>query len=129
MSIRSRLFALTLPLVFTASCAGPPVRPVEELTRAQTLIEQAEKTGAPRFAASELERARGKVAAAEAAAAKGEQETARRLATEAALDAEYAAALAAAGAAKQAADEIQKSTESLREEAARRPDGSTTERP
>jgi hypothetical protein len=129
MSIRSRLLALSLPLIFLVSCAGPPERPVEELTRAKTLIEQAEKTGAPRFAAAELERARGKVAVAETAAARGDQETARRLAAEAALDAEYAAALAAAGEAKLAADEVQKSVESLREEAARMPDGSPTSRP
>jgi hypothetical protein len=100
-----------------------------ELTRAKTLIDQAEKTGAPRFAAAELERARNKVAAAESAASNGEQETARSLATEAALDAEYAAALASAGEAKQAEEEIQKSVESLRDEAARRPDGSSTDRP
>lgn len=100
-----------------------------ELTRAKTLVEQAEKTGAPRFAAAELERARNKVAAAESAASNGEQETARRLATEAALDAEYAAALASAGQAKQAEQEIQKSVESLREEAARPPDGNATDRP
>ncbi|MDP9199080.1 MAG: DUF4398 domain-containing protein [Pseudomonadota bacterium] len=125
MSLRRWIPAFVLPLVVVASCAGSPERPVMELTRAKTLIDQAEKTGAPRFAAAELERARNKVAAAESAAANGEQETARRLATEAALDAEYAAALASAGEAKQAEEEIQKSVESLRDEAARRPDGST----
>ena len=129
MTINRTLPVLSLALIFAASCAGTPERPVMELTRAKTMIDQAEKTGAPRFAGAELERARNKVAAAEAAAADGEQETARRLATEAALDAEYAAALASAGEAKQAEVEVQKSVESLRDEAARRPDGSSTDRP
>ena len=130
MSIRRWIPAFALPLIlFVASCAGSPERPVVELTRAKTLVDQAEKSGAPRFAAAELERARNKVAAAESAASNGEQETARRLATEAALDAEYASALASAGEAKQAEEEIQKSVESLRDEAARRPDGSSTDRP
>lgn len=130
MSFRRWIPAFALPLIcFAASCAGPPERPVVELTRAKTLVDQAEKSGAPRFAAAELERARNKVAAAESAASNGEQETARRLATEAALDAEYAAALASAGEAKQAEQEIRKSVESLRDEAARLPDGSATDRP
>jgi hypothetical protein len=129
MSPRRWIPAFAVLLVFVASCAGSPERPVMELTRAKTLIDQAEKTGAPRFAAAELERARNKVAAAESAASNGEQETARSLATEAALDAEYAAALASAAEAKQAEEEIQKSVESLRDEAARRPDGSSTDRP
>ncbi|HUG04878.1 MAG TPA: DUF4398 domain-containing protein [Steroidobacteraceae bacterium] len=125
MSLRRWIPAFALPLIFAASCAGAPERPVVELTRAKTLVDQAEKTGAPRFAAAELERARNKVAAAESAASNGEQETARRLATEAALDAEYAAALASAVEAKRSEEEIRKSVEALRDEAARRPDGST----
>ena len=129
MPVRRRILAFLLPILLAASCASTPERPVEQLTRAKTLIDQAEKTGAPRFAAAEIERARSKLNAAEAAASEGKQETSRQLATEAALDAEYAAALAAAAEAKQAAEEVEKSLESLREEAARRPDASVTDRP
>jgi hypothetical protein len=129
MSLRRWIPAIALPLIFAASCAGPAERPVVELTRAKTLVDQAEKTGAPRFAAAELERARNKIAAEESAASNGEQETARRLATEAALDAEYASALASAGEAKQAEQEIRKSLESLRDEAAPPQDGGASDRP
>jgi hypothetical protein len=131
MAIRRRVLAFfLLPIFLAASCGGAPERPVEELTRAKTVIDQAEKSGgASRFAAAELERARSKLNAAEAAASEGETETARQLAAEAALDAEYAAALAAAGEAKQAAEEVEKSVESLRDEAARKPDGSIMDRP
>jgi hypothetical protein len=129
MPLRRKIFAFLLPILLAASCAGAPERPVEQLTRAKTLIDQAEKTGASRFAAAELERARSKLSAAETAASEGEQETARQLATEAALDAEYAAALAKAGEARKAAEEVEKSVESLREESTRRPDGSVPDRP
>ncbi len=124
MSVRLRILSLLVPLIVATACAGTPERPVEELTRARTLIEQAEKTGGQQHAAGELERARSKLNAAEAAASDGKLESARQLAAEAALDAEYASALAAAADSRNAAEELEKSVEALRQEAARNPDGS-----
>jgi len=124
MSVRLRILPLLLPLVVAVGCGSTPERPVEELTRARTLIEQAEKTGAQQHAAAQLERARSKLNAAEAAASDRKLESARQLAAEAALDAEYASALAAAAESRNAAEELEKSVEALRQEAARSPDGS-----
>lgn len=119
-----------LPLMavtaLVAGCAGQPERPVAQLTRAATLIEQAERTGAARFAAADIEQARGKLGRAEAAAEEGNQEAALRLAKEAAVDAELAQARASAAEAKQAEEELRRSLQTLREEAGRKPatDGS-----
>ena len=118
-----RILSLLLPLVVAAGCAATPERPVEELTRARTVIEQAEKSGATQHASAELERARSKLNAAEAAASDGKLESARQLAAEAALDAEFASALAAAAESRNAAEELEKSVEALRQEAARNPGG------
>ncbi|MGH8251324.1 MAG: DUF4398 domain-containing protein [Steroidobacteraceae bacterium] len=129
MATRSAFFPLAVASLLAAGCGGQPERPVEQLTRAQTLIDQSEKTGAQRYAAVELERARSKLAAASAASAEGDQATASQLATEAALDAELASALAAAGQAQKAAQELEAGLETLREEATRQPDGGGADRP
>lgn len=126
---------LTGSLVLSATCmalgagcsSGP--RPVEQLTRASTLIEQAEKTGAARFAAADLEQARGKLSRAQTAADDGDQETALRLAKEAAVDAELAQARSAAAEAKNSEEELERSLQSLREEAAREPESGGADRP
>lgn len=118
MSLRTGL--LTIVFVgLLAACASQSDRPVEQITRAQTLIDQAEKAGAQRYAAADLETARSKLSAANAAAEKGKHEVARDLATEAALDAELASARATSGQARQDAQDVSKGIETLRDEAAR----------
>lgn len=107
-------------LLALAGCSSGP-RPIAELARANTLIEQAEKTGAARFAAADVEQARGKLSRAETAADDGDQETALRLAKEAAVDAELAQARSAAAEAKDSEEELERSLQTLREEAERKP--------
>jgi membrane-bound lytic murein transglycosylase len=102
-----------------AACAAAPERPAAEMSRAQTLVEQAEEQGAQQFAAADLERARQKLRQAEAAINDKEMAEAHRLAAEAALDAEFATVRAKSGQARKAADEVDRSLESLREEASR----------
>jgi len=119
MTVRSGFLAAALLGLLATACAGQSDRPIEQITRAQTLIDQAEKAGAQRFAAADLETARNKVRAAEAAADKGKHEAARELATEAALDAELAAARTSSGEARRAAQELEEGVETLRDEAAR----------
>jgi poly-gamma-glutamate capsule biosynthesis protein CapA/YwtB (metallophosphatase superfamily) len=92
---------------------------VAEITRAQTLIEQAEKAGAQRYAAAELDQARNKLRLASAAADDGKNDEARDRANEAAADAELAAARATSGEAEKAAAEVQRGTETLQREADR----------
>lgn len=119
MASRTGPFALMACLMMTA-CAGQPERPEAEMTRARTLIEQAEEHGAQQHAAAELERARGKYRQAESAAEDRELEQARRLAVQAAADAEYAVARASAAEAREAAGELDRTIRTLREESVRR---------
>jgi hypothetical protein len=101
-----------------AGCATTP-RPTAEITRARTLIEQAEKAGAQQYAAVELDQARNKLRLADAASNDGKNDEARARANEAAADAELAMARTNSGEAKKAADEVQDSTDTLRREAER----------
>jgi hypothetical protein len=124
MARRTLPAALIAGLLLVA-CAGQPERPEAEMARAQTLIDQAEQHGAQERAAAELERARGKYRQAEAAIEDRETEQARRLALQAAVDAEYASARAGAAEARAAAEELDRTIQTLREESARRTDAPT----
>ena len=86
-------------------CASVPPKPTKEYTRAQSLIEQAEKAGAQRYAVADLQAARDKLKKSREAAEKGEPEQASQLATEAALDAQVATARTSSGEAKQAVEQ------------------------
>ena len=105
--------------VLMAGCAAKAQRPTAQLTRANTLIEQAERAGAQRYASAELQQARDKVGLAEKAADNGKGDLAQRLATEAAADAELANARTSSGQAQRSAEELHRSTQSLQEEANR----------
>ena len=107
-----------------AGCGSNEARPTEELTRARTIIDQAERTGARQHASSELQMAHEKLRRADAAAEEEENAVARRLAVEASLDAELAAAKSRSGQAEAAAEEVAASVSTLRDEAAR--SGSST---
>lgn len=101
-------------------CAGCATRqPPPEVTRAQTLIEQAEKAGAQQYAAEQLDSARSNLRLATAAARDGKEDEARQRANEAAADAELAQSRAASGNAEKAAKEVQRSTDTLEREAER----------
>jgi hypothetical protein len=101
-------------------CAGCAARqPTPEITRAQTLIEQAEKAGAQQYAAEQLASARSNLRLANAAARDGKEEQARERANEAAADAELAQSRAASGSAEKSANEVQRGTDVLQREAER----------
>jgi hypothetical protein len=102
------LFALAL-----AACASSPP-PIAELSRAHTLVEQAEQGGAQQFAAADLDSARHKLQLADQKDTK--PEAALRLAREASIDAQVAVARARVGKAEQAVAEVNASVESLRRE-------------
>jgi hypothetical protein len=119
MNVRVGWIAAVSAALAAAGCAPQVERPTAEMARASTLIDQAEKAGAQRHAAAELQQARDKLALADAAANDGKGDVALRLAMQAAVDAELAAARTASGEAQSAADEVRKSTETLRQEAAR----------
>src|ERR1700744_5971297 len=101
---------------FAGGCATQGPQPTEEMTRARTLIEQADRSGAQRYAAADLQRAHDELSNADKATADKKFDDARRYAESAAADADVATARAAAGDAEHAAHEVQQSNETLRQE-------------
>ncbi len=100
-------------------CATQGPQPTEEMTRARAVIEQADKGGAQRYAAADLQRAHDELRDAEKANDARRYDEARRYAEAAEADADVAAARSSAGEAKRAAGEVQKSTDTLRSESDR----------
>lgn len=105
MSARVGCLAVLVVVLLAAGCASAPPKPTKEYTQAQSLIEQAEKAGAQRYAAADLQAARDKLQRSRKAAEKGDTEQASQLATEAALDAQVATARTSTGKAKQAVEQ------------------------
>lgn len=120
MALRSGITTAAVFLCGLAGgCATQGPQPTEEMTRARTLIEQADRSGAQRYAAADLQRAHDELSNADKANAERKYDDARRYAETAAADADVAAARAGAGAAQQAAEEVARSNETLRQESAR----------
>lgn len=119
MTARALILAAVLACGIGGCAGGSGQRPVEQLTRAGTMIDQAEQAGAQRFAAAELERAREKLRQANQAAEENDNEVARRLAVEATLDAELAMARASSADAERSAEEVRQGVETLRRESQR----------
>lgn len=113
------LAAMVGSLCVACATQGPP--PSGEMTRARTMVEQADKAGAQRYpdAATDLQRAHDELSSADLAMNAKKYIEARRYAENAAADAELASAVASKGDAVRAAQETRKSNETLREEGAR----------
>jgi hypothetical protein len=110
---------MTAALLLCFGCATQGPQPTDEVTRASTLIEQADRAGAQRYAAADLQRAHDELNNANKANAEKKYDDARRYAESAAADADVATARAAAGEAQHAAQEVVKSNDTLRQESAR----------
>ena len=120
MSLRTEIIAAAvIACGLAGGCAteGPP--PSEEVTRARTVIEQADKAGAQRYAAADLQRAHDELSNAEKANGEGKYDEARRYAESAEADADVATARATDGEAQRAAQEVAQGNETLRQESAR----------
>ena len=99
-------------------CATQGPKPTEEMTRARTVIEQADKGGnAQRYAAADLQKAHDELNDAQKADQAHEYDEARRYAEAAEADADVATARGNAGDAQRAAQELKKSNETLQNEA------------
>jgi hypothetical protein len=83
---------------------------------ARTLVEQADKSDAQRYAPADLQRAHDELSSAEKANAERRYIEARRYAEMAQVDADLASARASSGEAQRAAHEVQRSIDSLRQE-------------
>jgi len=111
------------------ACASAPP-PVEKLAVAKSSIERAEQAQAAQFAQIELNSARNKFAAAQAAADKHDAQVAARLADQADVDAQLAESTARAKQQEQLVTEMDASLRDLRNETLRRDNtGTATPQP
>lgn len=118
-SARVRLAALSAAALLAAAaiggCASEP-KPTAQLVRASTLVSEAEKDQAQRYAAADLQRARDELSNAQTAESDGKYDRARRFAERSAADADLAGARAASGKAQQSAEQVRHSLDTLREQ-------------
>lgn len=116
---RMRVAALSAAALLAASalggCASQP-KPDAQLVRASTLVSEAEKDQAQRYAAADLQHARDELTAAQTAESDGRNDSALRLAERAAADADLASARAASGKAQQSADQVRRSIDTLKQQ-------------
>lgn len=102
-------------VILFSGCSSVP-KPVGEIARAKAQIDTAVTNEAGRFAAVELDRAKGKLRRAEKAILEKEYLTAKQLADEARSDAKLAAAKANATRAKQSAQEMKDTVQTMERE-------------
>jgi hypothetical protein len=112
--------ALVFFLGACASTAPPSARLEQQLTRSSTAVDEAEEAGAQEHAPLALRDAEKKLRLAQEALAEGKQDKALRLAEQAEVDAELAEVTALSSKAQQAAQELHKSIQTLREEISRK---------
>jgi hypothetical protein len=118
MAVRVGLI-LVVATACLGGCATQGPQPNDEMTRAKTLIEQADRAGVQRYAAADLQRAHDELSNAERAMGEKKYNDARSYAESAEADADVASARAAAGEAQRAAHEVVQGNETLRQEAER----------
>lgn len=111
--------ATAAALLTLGGCASEGAPPREQLARARTLVEQADKAGAQRYAAADLERAHRELSDAESANEARKYTEARLEAESAAADADLAVARAADGEAERAAQQVVQGNAALRGETQR----------
>ena len=129
MSLRKILFWTTGALVCAAAsgCASEGPKPNDELTKAHTVVEQADKSGtAQRYAAADLQRAHDELSQADQFNSKGQYKDARASAQRAEVEADVAVARGNSGEQQKAAEDVAKANEALRHESVRSAEGAAT---
>lgn len=112
------LFAAGLLL---GGCASAPPSPDDEIASAELAIREAEQARGQQYAPLQMRIAREKLAQAKASAEAERNEKARRLAEDAAVEAQLASAKANQERAARNRSEAQKTVDALREELGLRP--------
>lgn len=112
---RSRAIAAAVLVATLAACASTPV-PTAEMAVATAAVAKASTNATQEAAPSELRIATDKLALARAATASGDQDRARRLAEQVALDAQVAELHAQAVLSRKAAQESEDAARALRDE-------------
>lgn len=111
--------AAALACVLASGCASEGPEPREEMSKARTLVDQADKANAQRYAAADVQRAHDELNSAERNYGAKKYNEARADAESAAADADLASARASAAAAQQAATEVTRGNNTLRQETQR----------
>ncbi len=122
MSLRTFLSATTGTLVCLAAvgCASEGPKPTDELTKAHTVVEQADKGGtAQRYAAADLQRAHDELSDADRMSAQKKYDEARAFAQRAQADADLAVARGSSAEQRKAAEDVMKANDALRQESSR----------
>lgn len=124
------VMAAALPVLLLQACAYQrPAEVAAQMARTEAVLQQAETSGAPELALTEMQQARDKYADARDAYEKESESgdrTALRLARQAEVDANFAVAKAQAERQREAAREVQQGVETLRSETQRAPTSPAT---
>jgi|SRR5580698_7312033 hypothetical protein len=130
MLVRTTLIPATaIACLLAGGCASEGPAPREEMARAHTLVDQADKSNAQLYAAADVQRAHDGLNTAERYYGEKKFDEARAAAESAAVDAELATARGSAGAAQHAASEVTKGNSTLRQEAQRDADAQANQNP
>jgi hypothetical protein len=122
MSLRKLVLSTTGVLVCltAAGCASEGPKPTDELTKAHTVVEQADKGGnAQRYAAADLQRAHDELSDADRFSGQGKYDEARHFAQRAEVDADVAVARGNSGEAQRAAADVTRANDALQQETQR----------
>ena len=111
-----RIATLCAGLLLLGACASTPLPPTQQLQAAELAIANAEQARVADFAAEDLNRAREKLAAANAAVQSEDMVNAAYLADEARVSAELASARTEMRKAQAVNEEMQKSIDTLKQE-------------
>jgi hypothetical protein len=126
MSTRIASLAATGTLIALASagCASEGPKPTDELTKAHTIVDQADKGGtAQRYAAADLQRAHDELADADRLSGQKKYDESRAFAQRAEVDADLAVARGNAMEQQKAAADVAQANNTLQQEIQR---GDTT---
>jgi hypothetical protein len=115
-----RMVVPVLAIFALAACASTPPVPSASLQAAQQAVGDAERVEAGRFAAAELDEARGKLSAAQHAVDEKKMVLAGQLADQARAEAELASDRTAAAKANAVNEEMKRSNATLIEEMQRK---------
>jgi len=116
-----RFSAAALSLLVLTACASTPKPPSQELQAAEMAITTAEQARVADYASPELGEARQKLTSARDAVQAKDMVLAQRLAEQSRLDAELATAKAGVAKAKVVNDEMEKGTDTIKQEMQRNP--------
>jgi Domain of unknown function (DUF4398) len=122
MSLRKLVLSTTGMLVCLSAvgCASQGPKPNDELTKAHTVVEQADKGGnAQRYAAADLQRAHDELSDADRLSGQGKYDEARYFAQRAEVDADVAVARGNSGEAQKAAADVAQGNNTLQQETQR----------